>query len=205
MPVNATNRSRALSDLENVEKNGKEKVSQLIMRYHVAERAPVVSQIDIPATGSTEGAVVSVFNFSTQLTDHEMWNLTVKGERFPPIASARPKGCDAGKAKFNETYVIQSNRLVGDRVEQTGQLRADKLYTDTGTGVLTSASTQILPIRDARGRFLRFAHGFLKITYKEDGSRVMVATATMNKTDIEKNGEPMEHLRNTTPMFAKDR
>ena len=207
MPVNSTLLQGYKRDLEKVEAQGKVEFDQLEMGYHIKDVAPVGSQVDLAATGTDEG-VVTVFTSHFQLTTQQNWTMVVEGRRFPKMTSAVPKGSDAGKPKYWERYTVFANKGKGDRMRHIGTLKCELLYTDEATGLETAAGVEYLPITFTNGRFENLAGGHVKITYKEDGSREMVATAAMNKEDRDEHGHPYPPLRRLPPKaarFAKDR
>ena len=205
MPLNATLNANYKRDLEEVERLGKEEFDQLVMGYNVKDVAPVGAQVDVPATGSDEDAVVSNFNSNFQLTTQQNWNMIVEGTRYPKMASVVPKGSEAGKPKYYEKYTIFAYKGKGDRMRLIGMLKAELMYTDEATGLETAPGTNDFLITNAIGRFEPFKHGHLNIEYKLTGERVMTATAAMAKDDREVHGHAYRPLRNISPRYAKDR
>ena len=204
MPVNSTTLQGYKRDLEKVETLGKREFDQVVTGYHINDVAPVSALLEVPTTGGLS-PVTQVFVSHFQLTPQQNWTMVVEGRRFPKMTSAVPNGSDAGKPKYHETYTWFAKRGQGERMRLIGTLKCELLYTDEATGLETADGVQYLPITFTNGRFQNLAGGHVKITYKSDGSRVMVATAAMNKDDREKNGEPMEALRRGEPRLAKDR
>ena len=208
MVVNSTFNHQFQSDAAEAERLGKEEFDQLVMGYNVrGDNAPVESSTSVPAKGSVPDAVVTSFLSNFKLTGrHRSWNMFVEGERYTPIASARPKGCDAGKAKYYEKYTIYAYKGKGSNMKLIGMMRAELLYTDEATGFETGPGIEYLPITNAIGRFEAFKEGNLKIQYNEDGTREMTATAAMPKTDRLEHDHALRPLRNLdTGKFARDR
>ena len=131
--------------------------------------------------------------------------MVVEGERYPPIASARPKGCDAGKAKYYEKYTIYAYKGKGINTKLIGTLKCDAYYTDKGSGIYTSDSIQYYPVTLAVGRFEAFQGGHVRIKYLENNLRLVTVTAAMSRSDREKHGHAYAPLRNLPTKFAKDR
>lgn len=203
MPVNATLNANFKRDLEKVETLGKEEFDQVVMGYNVKDVAPVGSQLDVPATGSGEDAVVSEFNSNFQLTTQQNWNMIVEGTRYPKMASVVPKGSDAGKPKYYEKYTIFANKGQGDRMRLIGMLKAELMYTDEATGLETAPGANDFLITYGTGRFEGFKDGHLNIEYKLTGERVMTATAAMSKDDRVNHDHSHRPLRRLPPKAAR--